>query len=720
MKNLIKLLLIICVFFSGTNLKAQTKLLSMEDAILGQWRQFYPKSIYHQNWIPKSNSYTYYKNQALYKVDIDKKFKETKILSVDQLNKALKELKLNKINSIPSHQWIDANTLKFEIMNKLFYYNILNHSIEFSMNLNPNGANNHFAKSTKAMAYTVDNNLFITNAKGDEIQVSNDKDKNLVNGQSVSRNEYGINGGIFWSDNGKLLAYYRKDESKVSTFPLLDITSRTGSLEEIKYPMAGMNSEKVELKIYNTETTKTVNVNVTDFDDDRYLTNISWDANNKYIYIQVLNRASSHMKLNKYDANNGEFVKTILEEKSNTWVEPQHKLIFLGDKDNSFIYQTNNRHGHNHLYLYNGEGEFKKQLTKGAWDVTEVLGFDNSKRYLFYISTEKSPMERHAYRLNLKTAKANCLTAKEGYHNVKVSSTGKYIIDNYSSLNVPREILIANYKGLKVKNLLTAKNKLKDYNLGEIKLGKIKSADKKTDLYYRLVTPANLDPNKKYPVVVYVYGGPHAQLVTNRYLGGARLWEEYMAQRGYVVFTLDNRGSANRGKEFETVIHRNCGQAEMQDQMKGVEFLKSLPYVDHNRIGVHGWSYGGFMTISLITNYPETFKVAVAGGPVIDWKWYEIMYGERYMDTPQENAEGYAKTSLINKAKDLKGKLLICQGAIDNTVLWQHSLSFIRECIKNNVQVDYFPYPRAEHNVRGKDRIHLKQKVSNYFDDYLK
>lgn len=409
-----------------------------------------------------------------------------------------------------------------------------------------------------------------------------------------------------------------------------------------------------------------------------------------------------------------------MRKKTSVGLSASHKLIFLKSNPNQFIYQTNNRDGYNHLYLHDTNGKLIKQLTTGEWEVTDVLGFDKKEQNLFYVSTEVSPLDRHAYKLNLKTGKRIRLTAEEGYHSVQVSADGNYIIDNYSSLNVPRKINIADGKGKVIKELVNADNKLKDYNLGEISLGKIKSADEKTDLYYRMVKPADFDSTKKYPVVVYVYGGPHAQLVTNSWLGACRLWEEYMAQNGYLLFILDNRGSANRGKEFEAVIHRQCGQPEMADQMKGVEFLKSLDYVDADRIGVHGWSYGGFMTISLITNYPETFKVAVAGGPVIDWKWYEIMYGERYMDTPEENKEGYATTSLLSKVKNLKGKLLICQGAMDNTVLWQHSLNFIRECIKNNVQVDYFPYPKAEHNVLGRDRIHLKQKVSNYFDDYLK
>jgi dipeptidyl-peptidase-4 len=275
-------------------------------------------------------------------------------------------------------------------------------------------------------------------------------------------------------------------------------------------------------------------------------------------------------------------------------------------------------------------------------------------------------------------------------------------------------------EGKNIKNIMTSENKLADYKLGNMTVGTIKAADNTTDLYYRLITPPDFDPKKKYPTIVYVYGGPHAQLVDNSWLGGVALWDFYMAQEGYVMFTVDNRGSANRGFEFESVIHRQCGQNEAADQMKGVEFLKSLPYVDADRIGIHGWSYGGFMTITLATMFPETFKVAVAGGPVIDWKYYEVMYGERYMDTPTENPEGFKKTSLLNKAGNLKGRLLVIHGYVDPVVVPQNSLDFIKSCIAAGTDLDYFFYPNDEHNMRGATRVHLMKKVTRYFDDYLK
>mgnify|MGYP003305330717 CR=1 FL=1 len=559
-----------------------------------------------------------------------------------------------------------------------------------------------------------ENNIIWNDGEGKKYKVTDFADKNIVCGQAVSRHEFGIDGGLFPSPDNSLVAFYQKDESRVTTFPLLDITSRTGSLVEIKYPMNGMASERVSVGVYNPATQKVVYLNVTDFDEERYITNLSWSPDSKRIYAQELNRAQKEMHLNAYDALSGEFVATILTEKNERWIEPQNPIYFI-DNDR-FIYTTDNRHGYKNLYLHTLSKGTTNRLTCIDADVAYIA---HDSRNVYYYSANVSPVERHLFSVSLRSGRVRLLTFQEGWHNCTISPDGKYFIDNYSSLNVPRVVAVGSTDGKIYREVFRADNPSRDYNYSTIELGSVKSACGKYDNHYRLIKPLDFDENKKYPVILYVYGGPHSQMVQDTYLAQLRRWEMYMAQRGYLVYVQDNRGTQNRGLEFEQAIHGQCGQAEMADQMEGVKMLMELPYVDKDRIGVHGWSYGGFMTISLITNYPDIFKVAVAGGPVIDWKWYEVMYGERYMGHPDENAKGYEKTSLINKAKDLKGKLLICQGAIDPVVVWEHSLSFIRECIKNNVQVDYFPYPCAEHNVMGKDRVHLHDKITMYFEDYL-
>ena len=560
-----------------------------------------------------------------------------------------------------------------------------------------------------------DNNVVWYDGEGKIHKITDFADKNIVCGQSVSRNEFGISGGLFPSPDNSLLAFYQKDESKVSTFPLLDITSRTGSLVEIKYPMNGMASERVSVGVYDVATQKVVYLSVTDFDEERYLTNVSWSPDSNTIYVQVLNRAQKEMHLNAYCAKTGAFIKTLLTEKNDRWVEPQNPIRFI-DNDR-FIYTTDNRDGFKNLYLYTLSKGTIERLTKVDADVKYVAHNDRS---VFYYSAEVSPVEQHLFALSLRNGKAKQLTRGEGWHNCTVSPDGKYFSDNYSSLNVPRIVAVGSTDGKIYRELFRAEDPSKGYNYSTIELGSVKSADGKYNNHYRLIKPLDFDENKRYPVILYVYGGPHSQMVTNSFQAQLRRWEMYMAQRGYVVFVMDNRGTLNQGAEYEKAIHRQCGKAEMEDQMAGLQWLLSHKWADKERVGVHGWSYGGFMTISLMTHYPEVFKVGVAGGPVIDWKWYEVMYGERYMESEKTNPEGFAATSLIPQAKNLKGKLLICQGAIDDVVVWQHSLSFIDACIDANVPVDYFPYPRSKHNVRGKWRVHLMQKVTDYFEDYLR
>lgn len=611
-------------------------------------------------------------------------------------------------------KWIDESHLAMFKGNKWQKYNIDTETIEAYNSSKP-----------RPFAFCKGRDLYLLDKDSVTVLIAKSEDKNISYGQTVSRNEFGISGGIFMSPDKSKVAFYRKDESLVSSFPLLDITTRTGSLKEIKYPMAGMDSERISLGIYDIADGSTVYVDADDFGEDRYLTNITWTPDGKHVLIQVLDRSQKHLKLNMYSAADGTFIKTILAEDHEKYVEPQDPLYFIEGQEDIFIYRTAVRDGFRNLYLCDTDGNIRRMTGVDA----DVAYLGNDGRYVYYTSAEVSPVENHLFRIEIKGLKKGVakavfgkpqrLTETPGWHNIAMNSKCSMYVDSYSSLTVPRVINLYKSDGKQVRTLLTAADPTLDYAYTEISLGTVKSADGQYDNYYRLIKPKDFDPSKKYPVIVYVYGGPHSQMVQNTFMAQLRRWEMYMAQRGYLVYVQDNRGTQNRGLAFEQAIHGQCGQAEMADQMMGVKMLMELPYVDKDRIGVHGWSYGGFMTISLITNYPDVFKVAVAGGPVIDWKWYEVMYGERYMDHPDVNPDGYAKTSLINKAKDLKGKLLICQGAIDPVVVWEHSLSFIRECIKNNVQVDYFPYPCAEHNVMGKDRVHLHDKISMYFEDYL-
>lgn len=584
-------------------------------------------------------------------------------------------------------------------------------------------------KVSGATAYVLNNQLYVADGGGNVKQLTTDGSRQIVYGQAVHRNEFGIDGGLFWSEDGKRLAFYCMDQSMVTDFPLfstpeLDWTpgegqSRMAQLEPTAYPMAGEASHKVTVGVYDLQTQKTIYLNAGD-PTDRYFTNISWSPDGKTIYMFELNRDQNDARLVAYDAQSGERVKEIYRETHPKYVEPAHPICFLPWDANHFVMQSQ-KDGYNHLYLFDTNGKEIKQLTSGEWVVMEVLGFNAKQKSIIYVSNECSPIQRNTWSVDLKTGKRTLLDNGKGYHYASLNAGGTALYDSYSEPTVPRKIdLIQIAAKPTTHNWLAAKDPWAGYKQPEFSCGTLKANDGKTDLYYRMVKPSDFDPSKQYPTVVYVYGGPHAHNVDASWHYGSRSWETYMAQKGYLLFILDNRGSENRGRAFEQATFRQLGQVEMQDQMTGVAYLQSLPYVDKNRIGVHGWSFGGFMTISLMTNYPEVFKVGVAGGPVIDWKWYEAMYGERYMDTPQTNPEGYAKTSLLPKAKELKGKLQIITGLNDPVVLPQHCYSFLKACIEAGTQPDFFVYPGQEHNMRGHQSVHLHEKITQYFEDYLK
>jgi dipeptidyl-peptidase 4 len=695
---------------------AQSKLFTIEDATYGIFRQFAPDDLENLQWIGNSDRFSYIENISLME-NVAGSASQKEILTLADLNALLHETGINALNYFPEITWCNNNSFSFIIYDRLLVYNVDSKKIDINIPFDVLGLNQDFSFEAKAIAFTAANNVFIEKSGGNIEAITNDKDKNIVNGQFVSRNEFGINKGTFWSPKGNYLAFYRKDESDVANYPVVDVTQKPAGIRAIRYPMAGMKSEHVSLGIYSMANHSVVYIE-RDSLSEQYLTNISWAPDEKSIYIIVLNRGQDHGWINKYDISTGRLVKTLFEEKNNKYFEPLNPLVFLNNKKDEFLYQSRSD-GYNHIYLYNTEGKLIKQVTSGKWEVTKMLGTDPKDRYVFFESTRESPIERHLYKVEINSGTLTKLTLEPGTHFGVISPSGKYLIDKYNNVNIPNQIDLIETVNLQKANILKSDNPIKDYQLGKKVISTIRSNDGKTDLYYRMVRPVGFDSLKKYPVIVYVYGGPHDQLVHNAWLEHIELWQQYMAQKGYISFTLDNRGSANRGLEFENIIHRQVGTAEMEDQMKGVKFLKSLTYTDTSKFGIYGWSFGGYMSLSLMLHYPGVFKVAIAGAPVTDWGMYEVMYGERYMDKPQENPDGYRKTNLSNYASELKGKLLIIQGDQDSTVVWQQSLCFLKSCISSRVFPDYFVYPKQDHRVGGQDRIHLMEKITRYFDENL-
>ncbi|MFA3781825.1 S9 family peptidase [Melioribacteraceae bacterium 4301-Me] len=698
---------------------AQNKLLTTEDVVINSYSSLAPQNLKQLNWIANTENFYFITNDADQALVVGSLY-NTKVDTLIRLSELLTQLQnygIKNLSNFPLINWVNSENFTFFTNNKLFSYNVPLKKMRLINQVDENTGDISLSPNKKFIAFTKGNNLFVALSEKNTVQISHDTISDIVNGQAVHRNEFGINSGIFWSPNSNYVAYYRMDQTMVTNYPIVDISSTPAKLHNIKYPMAGQASHHVTIGIYNIKTNETTWLK-TGEPLDQYLTCVTWSPDEKYIFVAHLNRDQNHLQLKKYDISSGEPIQILFEEKNDKYVEPLNPLYFRPNHPSEFIW-ISRRDGYNHLYLYDINGTLIKQVTSGNWEVLDFEGYDSTGNYVYYYSTEISPIERHFYRINLINGQKINLTKEEGIHSVSVSYNGKYFIDNFNNIHTPRVINIIDESGNTLRNLLTSENPLKDYKLGRIRIFKIKN-DEGTELYCRMIYPVDFDSTKKYPVIVYVYGGPHAQLVTDSWgYGRYSLWFQQMAEHGYVIFTLDNRGSSNRGLAFEQATFRRLGTIEVKDQMTGIAYLKTLPYIDTTKFGVFGWSFGGFMATSLMLRTNNTFKVGVGGGAVIDWKYYEVMYTERYMDTPQQNPEGYKESSLLNYVQNLKGKLLLVHGTSDSTVVWQHTLEFAKKCADLNIPLDYFPYPGQPHGVTGPDAVHLYNKITNYFLDNL-
>ena len=668
---------ILFLLFGSVLSFGQVKQLTLKDAVSQQYRAYGPERITAFQWLPKSISYSFLSKdmKTLYKSNVTA---STTNIPPDVW------MTLSEVNQILSSNLTSLASLELKTLNDCFlndgqkYYLLdLKSKTGAEIIRADEGADNvMFHAATKKLAYTIDNNLYLKELNGASIAITNNQDKNIVSGQSIARNEFGISGGIFWSHNGNVLAFYQKDESKVHDYPLLNINDTPGTLTSIKYPMTGQASEQPKVGIYNCLNKTTVYISPTGAVDD-YLTNVCFTPDDQYIIIAEVNRAQNHMRLNLYDAQTGKFIKTLFEEQSTTWTEPEHAAFFPNQTSNNFIW-ISERDGFNNLYYYDLNGKLIKQLTNNKFVIKNIIGASLDGNCIYYSATGENPLNTLAYSYEMKTGKTTLLTKEEGTHSVTVSTDGKYVYDAFSSGSIPHKALITTINGKMAKLLVALPDKLNDVQIGKAQLGELKAKDGST-LHYRMIQPSNFDPTKKYPVLVYVYGGPHAQMITNSWLYGANLWMYWMAEQGYIIYTLDNRGSSERGLAFESQIHRQLGEVEMQDQMTGVSFLKSLPYIDSNRLAVHG-------------------KIVINR-------------------TCRRNIEGYAKASLLNYAGNLKGDLLLIHGTVDDVVVMQHNYALIKKFVDLGIQMDFFPYPMHKHNVTGKDRVHLMEKVLNYVID---
>ncbi len=690
--------------------------ISMADAILKGRMALAPANLRQLQWIPGTAQFSHLVNNKLVRVNAADLTTDT-LHILPKINEALVALKAAPLEAFPTVTWLNNDQLWFHTPQGIYTYS-MQAGLQLKNGYPADAENTDVHAKTLAVAYTLGERLMI-NIGDKELEVSKSESEGIVYGQSVHREEFGISKGIFWSPLGRYLAYYRMDESMVTEYPIYVLDSMPAQVQDIRYPYAGAKSHHVTVGVFDPQTGQKVYLQ-TGEPKEQYLTNVAWSPDDQYIFVAVVNRAQDHVWLQQFEAKTGALVKTILEETNAKWVEPEQPIRFVPGSTTQFVWESE-RDGYNHLYLYDLSGKMLRQLSQGAAPVTAFYGFSDKGEQCFYQMADESGLNRYVLATNLKTGATRRLNDEVGLHNGLVNSTGEWVLDVFSNATTPRLVYVQPLKNAAARKVVfTAPNPLTGYNLGVTRLATIPSPGGPL-LNARLILPTNFDPAQRYPVIVNVYNGPHVQMVTNNWLHGGELWMHHLAEEGFLVFSIDGRGSANRGFDFESTIHRHVGDAEVEDQLAGVRYLKSQTFVDTTRMGVYGWSYGGFMTTSLMTRSEAkgVFRCGIAGGPVIDWRMYEIMYTERYMDTPQENPEGYQKSSLFNYIDNLNGRLLMIHGSSDNVVLWQHSLRYIRECVRKNKPIDYFVYPEHLHNVLGRDRVHLFEKIDQFFKDNL-
>lgn len=731
-------LLGIFYFVLSSFLPAQVRKIDLNGYYTGRYRM---QSLPGLAWRPQADEYSFYDKETK-SIVLENPKKNTKQTLMDfaaftqcvqpLLSDEIKEKQRQNMmqKAFSGYVWQDAHTLRFRVADaeadfELFIlYNVEKQKTAFSWQRPKKQViADYDRKNFEFYLYQNEDGkgFFVQDfhRSGEGVFLCPDTGANIVFGEAVHRNEWNIDEGWYFSPKSHYIAFYRMDESMVEDYPLPQMEADPVEIKWIKYPMAGRNSHSVKVGIFDVQSSFAQNKTVwhyiqTDVADGEYLTNVTFSPDEKYLYITHLNRAQDHAKLIRYDVATGKKLGTLIEERDERFVEPQTRMIFL--KDGNFIWQSD-RDGYNHFYLYSSDGTEIKQLTKGDFVVIEALGLDPKEEELYFVTNKPKPVDRYLYSVNLKNGKLTQHTTTSGTHEVSLSDSKKYYVDVFSDLHTPTTVSLVSTDKKTCKELKKNENPYAEFDLGRDTIFSLKGVSG-DDLWCEMILPPGFDSTKKYPVLLYVYGGPHLALIRNKFMNGG-LFQYHISQKGFIVFMLDNRGTPYRGAEFEKCIHRRLGVCESEDQLTGLRHLMSLPFVDSTRIAVDGWSFGGFMTLTLLTEHPTLFKVGTCGGPVVNWAWYEVMYGERYMDTPQENPEGYDKTNILPKIKNLQCPLMIMHGMQDPTVVQKNSLELLHQAVEDDVLIDYLPYTNHEHNVRGRDRVQMWHKIEKYIEEHI-
>lgn len=570
------------------------------------------------------------------------------------------------------------------------------------------------APDDQHVACVRDHQLWLTDRAGRTRQLTFDGSADIAYGTAAHRAEFGIQSGLFWSPDGRFLCVSREDLRPIAPYPYQDLAATPPRPAPGRYPMAGSTHSRVQLGIWDTSD---YSLHWLDHDpaEDVYWTNVTFDGAGHVVTARV-GRGQDQCELVRYDATTGRRLAVLLEERDAEWVEPEHGPTFL--PDGRFLWLSP-RAGHRHLWLYEADGTLVHQVTKGAFDVQELSAVSADGKTAWFVASGEDPRQRHLFAATIDGGEVRQVTRERGTHRAELSPDAGRAFVTWSNLETPPSVRLLDLRTGTTTPLPAPADPLAAFALPSQRMFSVKTDDDVV-LYGHVALPPDLADGQKCPVLLYVYGGPHVQLVTDEWFGGAPAWLQAFAGEGYVVCRLDNRGTPNRGTDFEQSVFRQLGVLEVQDQLRAVEWLVQQPFIDATRIGVHGWSFGGYMTLRLLLAAPTTFACGVSGAPVTDWALYETGYTERYMDLPAENPDGYRLSSCLPFVSQLQRPLLVVHGTDDRTVVWAHTLQFVDRCIDAGKQLDYFPYPGQQHGLVGKDRVHFLNLLHDWLGRHLR
>ncbi|MBT1064730.1 S9 family peptidase [Bowmanella sp. Y26] len=626
-------------------------------------------------------------------------------------------------SGIVDYQWSDdGKALLFPLAGDVFYYRLGDTQAKRLLQTPEFETDIRFSPKANYISFVREQNLYVLNIKsGEESAITTDGKGPIkyAMAEFVAQEEMGRMTGYWWSPDESQIAYTRIDESPVEEITRSEIYADSIKMITQRYPSTGTPNVKVALAVSSLSDKQPHWVDLGK-DDDIYLARVKWQRDSRHLTYQWQSRDQQRLELRRVNTDNWQ-QKLLLEETASTWVNLQDDLTFLRHSP-QFIWSSE-RDGFKHLYLYKNDGSLLRQLTQGKWVVDDIAAVDETNALVYFTGRKDTPLEKHLYKVSLNGGEITKVSQRSGFHGISFDRKAQVYIDRFSTINTPPQVSLHKADGNRLawleENALDASHPLNPYQQQWVKpsFGSF-TTEQGVELYYRLYTPQNV--KGKRPAIVYLYGGPHAQVVTNSWAGSRGLMFQYWVSQGYVVFSLDNRGSNYRGKAFEDAIYRNMGDVEVQDQIEGVKFLRQLPYVDAQRIGVHGHSYGGYMTLMSMFKAGDYFQAGVSGAPVTDWLLYDTHYTERYMAHPAENAEGYEKSSVFPYAEDLTGDLLIYHGMADDNVLFTHSTRLYKTLQDLAIPFEVMDYPGKKHGIRGKQtQIHLNRTITNFFDRHL-